>query len=787
MIAQELEVSLHMAFVEARQQRHEFITVEHLLLALLDNPSAAEVLRACAANIDELRKVLSTFIKDNTPQVAGTQEVDTQPTLGFQRVIQRAIMHVQSTGNGKKEVAGANVLVAIFGEKDSHAVYYLHQQGVTRLDVVNFIAHGIRKSDAADSAKSSDASSSSAADNEEAGASAGSGDKPTEKASPLEQFTLNLNQAAKDGKIDPLIGREHEVERVIQVLCRRRKNNPLLVGEAGVGKTAIAEGLAWRITQGTVPEVLAEATVYSLDMGALLAGTKYRGDFEQRLKGVLKTLKDKPHAILFIDEIHTLIGAGAASGGTLDASNLLKPALSSGALKCIGATTFTEYRGIFEKDAALSRRFQKVDVVEPTVEQTIDILKGLKSRFEEHHSVKYASAALQAAAELSAKYIGDRHLPDKAIDVIDEAGAAQRVLVPSKRKKTIGKTEIEEIVAKMARIPPASVSNDDRSKLQTLERDLKSVVFGQDKALDVLASSVKMARSGLGKPDKPIGSFLFSGPTGVGKTEAAKQLAYILGIELIRFDMSEYMERHAVSRLIGAPPGYVGFDKGGLLTEAITKKPYCVLLLDEIEKAHPDIFNVLLQVMDHGTLTDNNGRKADFRNVIIIMTTNAGAETMNKATIGFTNQRQAGDEMADIKRLFTPEFRNRLDAIVGFKALDEQIILRVVDKFLLQLEQQLAEKKVEVTFTDALRQHLAKKGFDPLMGARPMQRLIQDTIRRALADELLFGRLTEGGRLTVDLDTDVADKTKTEVKLDIQPLPKKDKHAKAEPEEAAAS
>lgn len=786
MIAQELEVSLHMAFVEARQQRHEFITVEHLLLALLDNPSAAEVLRACAANIDELRKVLSTFIKDNTPQVAGTQEVDTQPTLGFQRVIQRAIMHVQSTGNGKKEVVGANVLVAIFGEKDSHAVYYLHQQGVTRLDVVNFIAHGIRKSDAGDNVKSGDSNSgNSAADNEEASANPGSSDKPTEKASPLEQFTLNLNQAAKDGKIDPLIGRDHEVERVIQVLCRRRKNNPLLVGEAGVGKTAIAEGLAWRITQGTVPEVLAEATVYSLDMGALLAGTKYRGDFEQRLKGVLKTLKDKPHAILFIDEIHTLIGAGAASGGTLDASNLLKPALSSGSLKCIGATTFTEYRGIFEKDAALSRRFQKVDVVEPTVEQTIDILKGLKSRFEEHHSVKYASAALQAAAELSAKYIGDRHLPDKAIDVIDEAGAAQRVLVPSKRKKTIGKTEIEEIVAKMARIPPASVSNDDRSKLQTLERDLKSVVFGQDKALDVLASSVKMARSGLGKPDKPIGAFLFSGPTGVGKTEAAKQLAYILGIELIRFDMSEYMERHAVSRLIGAPPGYVGFDKGGLLTEAITKKPYCVLLLDEIEKAHPDIFNVLLQVMDHGTLTDNNGRKADFRNVIIIMTTNAGAETMNKATIGFTNQRQAGDEMADIKRLFTPEFRNRLDAIVGFKALDEQIILRVVDKFLLQLEQQLAEKKVEVTFTDALRQHLAKKGFDPLMGARPMQRLIQDTIRRALADELLFGRLTDGGRLTVDLDTSVTDKT--EVKLDIQPLPKKDKHVKAEPEEAAAS
>ncbi|MDP2074277.1 ATP-dependent Clp protease ATP-binding subunit ClpA [Hydrogenophaga sp.] len=777
MIAQELEVSLHMAFVEARQQRHEFITVEHLLLALLDNPSAAEVLRACSANIDDLRKSLTNFIKDNTPQVAGTDEVDTQPTLGFQRVIQRAIMHVQSTGNGKKEVTGANVLVAIFGEKDSHAVYYLHQQGVTRLDVVNFIAHGIRKSDPPEAAKPGE----SAAENEEAGEA-----KSNEKASPLEQFTQNLNQMAKDGKIDPLIGREYEVERVIQILCRRRKNNPLLVGEAGVGKTAIAEGLAWRITQGEVPEILADSSVFSLDMGALLAGTKYRGDFEQRLKGVLKSLKDRPNAILFIDEIHTLIGAGAASGGTLDASNLLKPALSSGQLKCIGATTFTEYRGIFEKDAALSRRFQKVDVVEPTVQETVDILKGLKSRFEEHHGVKYAMAALQAAAELSAKYINDRHLPDKAIDVIDEAGAAQRILPVSKRKKTISKTEVEEIVAKIARIPPANVSNDDRGKLQTLERDLKSVVFGQDKALEILASSVKMARSGLGKSDKPIGAFLFSGPTGVGKTEAAKQLAYIMGIDLIRFDMSEYMERHAVSRLIGAPPGYVGFDQGGLLTEAVTKKPHCVLLLDEIEKAHPDIFNVLLQVMDHGTLTDNNGRKADFRNVIIIMTTNAGAETMNKATIGFTNPREAGDEMADIKRLFTPEFRNRLDATVSFKALDENVIMRVVDKFLLQLETQLGEKKVEVTFTDALRKHLAKKGFDPLMGARPMQRLIQDTIRRALADELLFGRLTEGGRLTVDIvtKTDDAGKEIQEVDLDIQPLPKKE--GKAKPEEATA-
>lgn len=770
MIAQELEVSLHMAFVEARQQRHEFITVEHLLMALLDNPSAAEVLRACSANIDDLRKSLSQFIKDNTPTVGGTEEVDTQPTLGFQRVIQRAIMHVQSTGSGKKEVTGANVLVAIFGEKDSHAVYYLHQQGVTRLDVVNYIAHGIKKSEPPEPPKGQEGGGGAENEREEAEGQTAGG-----KGSPLEQFTQNLNQLAKDGKIDPLIGREGEVERVVQVLCRRRKNNPLLVGEAGVGKTAIAEGLAWRITEGDVPDVLADSVVYSLDMGALLAGTKYRGDFEQRLKAVLKQLREQPHAILFIDEIHTLIGAGAASGGTLDASNLLKPALSSGQLRCIGATTFSEYRGIFEKDAALSRRFQKIDVVEPSVEQTVEILKGLKSRFEEHHSVKYALGALQAAAELSAKYINDRHLPDKAIDVIDEAGAAQRILPKSKQKKTITRAEVEDIVAKIARIPPASVSSDDRGKLKSLDRDLKSVVFGQDPAIDALAAAIKMARSGLGRPDKPIGSFLFSGPTGVGKTEVAKQLAYILGIELIRFDMSEYMERHAVSRLIGAPPGYVGFDQGGLLTEAVTKKPHCVLLLDEIEKAHPDVFNVLLQVMDHGALTDNNGRKADFRNVIIIMTTNAGAETMNKATIGFTTARERGDEMADIKRLFTPEFRNRLDAIVSFRALDEEIILRVVDKFLLQLESQLAEKKVEVTFTDALRKHLAKKGFDPLMGARPMQRLIQDTIRRALADELLFGRLVDGGRLTVDVEED------GEVKLDIQPNKPRDSRSKVEP------
>ena len=775
MIAQELEVSLHLAFVEARQHRHEFITVEHLLLALIDNPSASEVLKACAANTDELRKSLDQFVRDNTPTVGGTEEVDTQPTLGFQRVIQRAIMHVQSSGNGKKEVMGANVLVAIFGEKDSHAVYYLHQQGVTRLDVVNFIAHGIRKTDPPESSRSAPESGSGSGEAER--------EEAESKASPLEQYTQNLNQLARDGKIDPLIGRDAEVERVIQVLCRRRKNNPLLVGEAGVGKTAIAEGLAWRITQKDVPDVLADAEVFALDMGALLAGTKYRGDFEQRLKAVIKQLKEQAGAVLFIDEIHTLIGAGAASGGTLDASNLLKPALSSGQLKCIGATTFTEYRGIFEKDAALSRRFQKVEVAEPTVEQTIEILKGLKSRFEEHHSVKYSLNALQAAAELSAKFINDRHLPDKAIDVIDEAGAAQRILPKSKQKKTITRAEVEDIVAKIARVPSTSVSSDDRSKLKTLDRDLKSVVFGQDVAIDALASAIKMARSGLGKPDKPIGSFLFSGPTGVGKTEVAKQLAYILGIELIRFDMSEYMERHAVSRLIGAPPGYVGFDQGGLLTEAVSKKPHAVLLLDEIEKAHPDVFNILLQVMDHGTLTDNNGRKADFRNVLIIMTTNAGAETLQKSTIGFTTQRESGDEMADIKRVFTPEFRNRLDAIVGFKPLDEDIILRVVDKFLLQLESQLVEKKVEVTFTDALRRHLAKRGFDPLMGARPMQRLIQDTIRRALADELLFGKLVDGGRLTVDV-VEKAD-AEPEIKLDIQSSGKKSDKAKPEPATAA--
>ncbi len=736
MIAQELEVSLHMAFMEARQKRHEFITVEHLLLALLDNPSASEVLKACAAEVDALRKLLSEFVTEHTPILA-TDGADTQPTLGFQRVIQRAILHVQSSG--KKEVSGANVLVAIFGEKDSHAVYFLHQKGVTRLDVVNFISHGISKVPQAAPGK-------------------GDGEAESEQEpSPggaLENYTLNLNAQALAGKIDPLIGRERELERVVQTLCRRRKNNPLLVGEAGVGKTAIAEGLARRIVEGDVPEILAKCQVYSLDMGALLAGTKYRGDFEQRLKAVLKQLVDNPHAILFIDEIHTLIGAGAASGGTLDASNLLKPALQSGQLKCIGATTYQEYRGVFEKDHALARRFQKIDVVEPSIEETVSILRGLKTRFEAHHGIKYAASALTSAAELAARYINDRHLPDKAIDVIDEAGAAQRILPKSRQKKVITRHEIEEIVAKIARVPAQSVSSDDRSQLKNLDRNLKAVVFGQGKAIDALSAALKMSRSGLGNPQKPTGCFLFSGPTGVGKTEVARQLAYIMGVELIRFDMSEYMERHAVSRLIGAPPGYVGFDQGGLLTEAVTKHPYSVLLLDEIEKAHPDVYNILLQVMDHGTLTDNNGRKADFRNVMIIMTTNAGAVELSKSAMGFTTAAQTGDEMAEIKRTFSPEFRNRLDAIISFAALDRDIIVRVVDKFLMQLEEQLHEKKVEVTFTAALKDYLARKGFDPQMGARPMARLIQDTIRTALADELLFGRLANGGKVTVDIGAD---------------------------------
>ena len=753
MIAQELEVSLHMAFMDARQKRHELITVEHLLLAMLDNPSAAEVLKACGSNIETLRNELTQYIDDHTPTITGEDEVDTQPTLGFQRVIQRAMLHVQSSG--KKEVNGSNVLVAIYGEKDSHAVYFLHQQGVTRLDVVNFIAHGVSKLNEGDTNKTSIEQES---DQESPGAKA------------LDSYTVNLNKMVLAGKIDPLIGRDSEIERVIQTLCRRRKNNPLLVGEAGVGKTAIAEGLAKRIVDKEVPVILEDTTIFSLDMGALLAGTKYRGDFEQRLKAVMKQLNEHKDAILFIDEIHTLIGAGSASGGTLDASNLLKPALSNGSIKCIGATTYQEYRTVFEKDHALTRRFQKIDVEEPSILDTINILKGLKTRFEKHHNVKYSVAAINSAAELSAKYINDRHLPDKAIDVIDEAGAAQRILPKNKQKKVITNKEIEEVVAKIAKIPSKNISNDDKHTLKNLERDLKAVIFGQDKAIENLASAIKMTRSGLGIPNKPIGNFLFSGPTGVGKTEVARQLAYILGIELIRIDMSEYMERHAVSRLIGAPPGYVGFEQGGLMTESVNKQPYCVLLLDEIEKAHPDIFNILLQVMDHGSLTDSNGRKTDFRNVTLIMTTNAGAESLSKTSMGFTQSKKMGDEQAEIKRLFTPEFRNRLDATVSFAPLSHDVILKVVDKFLMQLEDQLHEKKVDATFTENLKSYLAKHGFDPTMGARPMSRLIQDTIRKALADELLFGQLTNGGNVIIDIDE--SDKVKlifeTENKVALQ-------------------
>jgi len=735
MIAQELEVSLHMAFMDARQKRHELITVEHLLLAMLDNPSAAEVLKACGSNIETLRNELTQYIDDHTPTISGQDEVDTQPTLGFQRVIQRAMLHVQSSG--KKEVNGSNILVAIYGEKDSHAVYFLHQQGVTRLDVVNFIAHGVSKLNEGDTNKSSIEQES---------------DQESPSAKALDSYTINLNKMVLAGKIDPLIGRDSEIQRVIQTLCRRRKNNPLLVGEAGVGKTAIAEGLAKRIVDKEVPVILEDTIIFSLDMGALLAGTKYRGDFEQRLKAVMKQLNEHKDAILFIDEIHTLIGAGSASGGTLDASNLLKPSLSNGSIKCIGATTYQEYRTVFEKDHALTRRFQKIDVEEPSILDTINILKGLKTRFEKHHNVKYSVAAINSAAELSAKYINDRHLPDKAIDVIDEAGAAQRILPKNKQKKVITNKEIEEVVAKIAKIPPKNISNDDRHTLKNLERDLKAVIFGQEKAIENLASAIKMTRSGLGIPNKPIGNFLFSGPTGVGKTEVARQLAYILGIELIRIDMSEYMERHAVSRLIGAPPGYVGFEQGGLMTEAVNKQPYCVLLLDEIEKAHPDIFNILLQVMDHGSLTDSNGRKTDFRNVTLIMTTNAGAESISKTSMGFTQSKKMGDEQAEIKRLFTPEFRNRLDATVSFAPLSHDVILKVVDKFLMQLEDQLHEKKVDATFTENLKSYLAKHGFDPSMGARPMSRLIQDTIRKALADELLFGQLTNGGDVIIDID-----------------------------------
>jgi ATP-dependent Clp protease ATP-binding subunit ClpA len=733
MLSQELEFSLNAAFQSAREKRHEYITVEHLLSALLDNPSAARVLRACGGNLDELRRSLIAFLRDNVPVLPQESETDTQPTLGFQRVIQRAVLHVQ--GVGKKEVNGANVLIAIFGEKDSHAVYFLHKQNISRFDVVNYISHGISKVPGE--------SQPELPPPEE-------GDEAvTTEKSPLDIFTVNLNERARQGKIDPLIGREHEVERTIQILCRRRKNNPLYVGEAGVGKTAIAEGLAKKIVEGHVPDILKKSTIYSLDMGALLAGTKYRGDFEKRLKAVLNQVRKHEHAVLFIDEIHTIIGAGAASGGAMDASNLLKPALASGDLKCIGSTTYQEYRGIFEKDRALSRRFQKIDVVEPSVEETVQILQGLKSRFEQHHGVKYTSHALRAAAELSARYINDRHLPDKAIDVIDEAGASLHLLPPSKRKKTISVTDIENIVSKIARIPPKSVSSTDKEALRTLDRDLKMVVFGQDEAIEALATSIKMARSGLAHPEKPIGSYLFSGPTGVGKTEVTRQLAKILGLELIRFDMSEYMERHTVSRLIGAPPGYVGFDQGGLLTDSITKHPHAVLLLDEIEKAHPDVYNLLLQVMDHGTLTDNNGRKADFRNVIIVMTTNAGADQMGRASIGFTKQDHTADGTEVIKRAFSPEFRNRLDAIIPFKPLSPDTIGHVVSKFVLELEAQLEEKHVEINVDERARAWLAKNGYDPTMGARPMARLIREKIKKALADEILFGRLAHGGSVDV--------------------------------------
>jgi ATP-dependent Clp protease ATP-binding subunit ClpA len=739
-LSQELEFSLNSAFRDARGRSHEYITVEHLLTALLDNPSAAKVLRACGGKVDELRDSLTDFLEKNVPSLAREEDAEAQPTIGFQRVIQRAVLHVQ--GVGKKEVTGANVLVAIFGEKDSHAVYFLHKQNISRFDVVNYISHGISK--VPEEGQS------------ELPAPEETEDVPTQtpERSPLDVFTVNLNELAIAGKIDPLIGRDHEISRTIQILCRRRKNNPLLVGEAGVGKTAIAEGLAKKIVDNEVPEVLSDATIYSLDMGALLAGTKYRGDFEKRLKAVIQQVKKADHAILFIDEIHTIIGAGAASGGAMDASNLLKPALSTGELKCIGSTTYQEYRGIFEKDRALSRRFQKIDIPEPTVEETVLILRGLRSRFEEFHKIRYTNQAIRSAVELSDRYINDRHLPDKAIDVIDEAGASVRLLPPSKRKKTIGVHDVETIVARMARIPPKQVSTSDRESLRTLDRDLKLVFFGQDDAIEALSTSIKLSRSGLADEEKPIGSYLFAGPTGVGKTEVTRQLAHVLGVELIRFDMSEYMERHTVSRLIGAPPGYVGFDQGGLLTEAINKHPHAVLLLDEIEKAHGDVFNLLLQVMDHGTLTDNNGRKADFRNVVIVMTTNAGAERLGRSSMGFTHQDHVGDETQEINRIFSPEFRNRLDSVISFKPLDKKTIGHVVDKFILELEAQLADKNVTIELDKKARTWLAEHGYDPTMGARPMARLIQDKVKRPLADELLFGKLANGGNVKFKVKKD---------------------------------
>jgi ATP-dependent Clp protease ATP-binding subunit ClpA len=733
MFSKDLEVTIGQCYKQAREQRHEFMTVEHLLLALTDNQSAVGALRACGVDLPRLTAELEKIIAETVPVLPHGDERDTQPTLGFQRVLQRAVYHVQSSG--RKEVTGANVLVAIFGEKDSHAVYFLHQQEITRLDVVNYISHGIAK-----------------IGEEPSAGAGGNADREAEeggegKGNPLSEYASNLNELALEGKIDPLIGRTDEIERTIQVLCRRRKNNPLYVGEAGVGKTALAEGLAKRIVDGEVPEVLEGATIWSLDLGALVAGTKYRGDFEKRLKAVIGQLKKQPGAILFIDEIHTIIGAGSASGGTMDASNLIKPMLASGELRCIGSTTFQEFRGIFEKDRALARRFQKIDVVEPTVADSIEILKGLRSRFEEHHAVAYTNEALKAAVDLSVKHIPDRLLPDKAIDVIDEAGARQRLLPEDQRTTTIDVPEVEYIVAKMARIPAKQVSASDRDVLKNLERNLKMVVFGQDQAIEALTASIKMARSGLADPSKPIGSFLLAGPTGVGKTEVTKQLGMQLGIEMIRFDMSEYMEAHSVSRLVGAPPGYVGFDQGGLLTEAVTKHPHCVLLLDEIEKAHPDVFNILLQVMDRGVLTDTNGREANFKNVIVVMTTNAGAQQASRRGIGFVKQNHTTDAMEVIRRMFTPEFRNRLDAIIQFNSLDFDHILRVVDKFLIELESQLSEKHVALDVDADARRWLAEHGFDPQMGARPMARVIQEKVKRALADELLFGKLADGGKV----------------------------------------
>jgi ATP-dependent Clp protease ATP-binding subunit ClpA len=739
MLNKDLEQTLNEAFIFAREHRHEFMTVEHLLLALLDNASAKDALKACGANIESIKKELTDFVKDTTPLLLDEQgrERETQPTLGFQRVLQRAVFHVQSSG--KDEVTGANVLVAIFSEQESQAVYILKKADVTRLDVVNYISHGVSKID--DESPASSESTEEASESEEG-------------SSMLHKFSTNLNQLAKDGKIDPLIGREVELERCIQILCRRRKNNPLFVGEAGVGKTAIAEGLAYRIVSKEVPEVISSAVVYSLDMGGLLAGTKYRGDFEKRLKGILKELAADKNAILFIDEIHTIIGAGAASGGVMDASNLLKPKLSSGELRCIGSTTYQEYQGIFEKDRALARRFQKIDVLEPTVNDTTKILMGLKSRYEEHHSVRFTNKAIRAAAELSAKYINERHLPDKAIDVIDEAGASQRLLPVSKRKKTIGVPDIEMIIAKIARIPEKSVSASDKEVLKNLDRDLKLVVFGQNQAIDTLTDAIHLSRAGLSSETKPIGNFLFAGPTGVGKTEVTAQLAKIMGVELVRFDMSEYMERHAVSRLIGAPPGYVGFDQGGLLTDAVIKHPYSVVLLDEIEKAHSDIYNILLQVMDHGTLTDNNGRKVDFRNVVLVMTTNAGVQQTVRTSIGFKQQDHSHDAMSEINRLFSPEFRNRLDAIVWFNHLDQEIILQVVDKFIVELQVQLDNKGVSLEVSTPARAWLAEKGYDKNMGARPMARVIQQEIKKELAHELLFGRLSHGGSVKITLVND---------------------------------